>query len=435
VTLHPIAIYLIKKQILKAKSRPAVIYTDHDFKEELKLAAVFKPQPSLAYLYCFDYIRPAVVYRADVLAGQSDDLQLKCFEPEFLYSRALSAFEHSIQDVHHISEALFQLDEDIEIQTPFLGDQTVFESIKLKPAAGYNQLLASEDLQIQDRVDVVIPTRDGLSVLKPCIESILTKTEGVDFTVFIVDNGSEKQETLDYFESFRSDDRVKVLSYPGEFNYSAINNFAVRQGNAPYIALVNNDIEVIESDWLLQMMAWAKQPKVGIVGAKLLYSNGDIQHAGVTIGMGNAAGHIHRKEAGDSDGYQYRCRATQNMMAVTAACLLTKRAIFTEIGGLNETDFAVAYNDIDYCLKVEQRGYDIIWTAEALLYHHESISRGDDMSDKHIKRYFRELSRFQKRWKAKGFVDKYYNKHLRISDEGVYPQIPGSGKANLKFLD
>jgi len=197
---------------------------------------------------------------------------------------------------------------------------------------------------------------------------------------------------------------------------------------------VNNDIEVIEADWLLQMLVWAKQPQVGIVGAKLLYSNGDIQHAGVTIGMGNAAGHIHRKEPGNSTGYQHRCVATQNMMAVTAACLLTKREIFEGVGGLDEKDFAVAYNDIDYCLKVEKLGYEVIWTPEAILYHHESISRGDDMSDQHIKRYFKELNRFQKRWKAKGFVDKYYNKHLRISDEGVYPQIPGSGKANLKYL-
>ena len=192
---------------------------------------------------------------------------------------------------------------------------------------------------------------------------------------------------------------------------------------------------MIKGDWLTQMMAWAQQDNVGIVGAKLLFGNGNIQHAGVTLGMGNAAGHIHRFEKGTTLGYQHRCVATQKMMAVTAACLITPRSLYNEIGGLDEVNFKVAYNDIDFCLKVEQMGYDIIWTPEACLYHHESVSRGDDMSDKHIDRYFKELSRFQKRWKSKRTVDKYYSKHLRVDDEGVYPMFSEAGSEQLEFLN
>jgi len=160
-----------------------------------------------------------------------------------------------------------------------------------------------------------------------------------------------------------------------------------------------------------------------------------IQHAGVVIGMGNAAGHIHRLEASESAGYQQRCLATQNMMAVTAACLVTSRSLFEELGGLDEKSLKVAYNDIDFCLRVEQLGYEIIWTPEARLYHHESVSRGDDMSEKHIERYFQELGVFQKRWKTKGFVDKYYSRHLRISDEGVYPQLNRSEPDELHYVN
>jgi len=273
-----------------------------------------------------------------------------------------------------------------------------------------------------------------LAVLKPCIESLLAITDYPDFHIIIVDNGSEEAETYEFFAQISTDNRIQVVEYPGEFNYSAINNFAVAQGRSDYVALVNNDIEIIHADWLRNMMVWAVQPEVGIVGAKLLFGNGLVQHAGVMVGMGNAAGHIHRLEEGDSPGYQNRCIATQNMMAVTAACLITPRVVFESFGGLNEQDFKVAYNDIDYCLRVESSGKQVIWTPEARLYHHESVSRGDDMADAHVERYFSELGALQKRWKTKGFVDKYYNKHLRITDEGVYPQIESTERDQLYIV-
>ena len=431
------AIYLIKRAIAKAQS-PLLVYTDHDYLPEAgePLPPVFKPQPSLAYLHCYNYIGFALVVSKKLLRGHSTaDL----LDHSSKYQLALDALRrdktNKLSKLVCISEALFTSKLNEHAMTPDpQGEKSSWQDVHWLREGYYNRLRAGPDWTCDAKVDLVIPTRDGLSVLKPCIDSILEKTTYQNYRILIVDNGSRKQETLDYFESLRSDQRVCLLSYPGEFNYSAINNFAVKHSDADVIGLINNDIEVISPDWLSQMMVWLMQDNVGIVGSKLLFSNGKIQHAGVTIGMGNAAGHIHRLEDGEAPGYQLRCLATQNMMAVTAACLLTSKELFDELGGLNEVDFKVAYNDIDYCLRVESLGYDIIWTPEAKLFHHESVSRGDDMSAQHIDRYMKELEHFQRRWKSKGFVDKYYSKHLRITDEGVFPNIERRDNSDLRYL-
>ena len=317
-----------------------------------------------------------------------------------------------------------------------LAEQSPWPGISWCQKGNANALRADSGLfhAQEPSVDLLVPTRDGLNFLQLCVEGLLDKTDYDNVHIYIVDNGSEKPETLAWLSAIQQNVRVSVVDFPGEFNFSAINNRAAALGSGDYIGLINNDIEVIHPDWLTQMMAWAVQPQVGIVGAKLLFSDGLVQHAGVTIGMGNAAGHIHRLEEGNSPGYQNRCIATQNMMAVTAACFLTPRSLYERLGGLDEQKFKVAYNDIDYCLRVEKMGFDVIWTPEARLYHHESVTRGDDMSEEHIKRYFKELKALQKKWKTKGFVDKYYNKHLRIGDEGVYPNIDVIGEDPLREL-
>jgi GT2 family glycosyltransferase len=414
---------------------PLLVYSDHDYDfdedaGERVMEPVYKPQPSAPYLYCFNYIGFAVAYARELLEDVPDT---ELFSEQGQYQLAIKAFARPAR-VLHVPELLFNSRRQQTMTTPEpFSTESPWSDINWIRADNGNRLRASEAWDENPSVDLIIPTRDGLAVLKPCIDSILRQTTQADFHIYLVDNGSELEETRLYFEQITHDPRITVLEFPGEFNYSAINNFGVRAGHGQFIALVNNDIEVIDPDWLTQMLVWAKQPQVGVVGAKLLFGNGLVQHAGVTIGMGNAAGHIHRLEDGDAPGYQNRCIATQNMMAVTAACLITPRALFEELGGLNEELFKVAYNDIDYCLRVESRGLDIIWTPEARLYHHESVSRGDDMSNEHIERYFRELGHLQKRWKTKGFVDKYYNKHLRISDEGVYPQITVRGQDKLRY--
>ena len=432
------AVLMLKRAIKRAgrgtSQLPTLVYTDHDYVDDPDqdpMHPVFKPQPSQAYLHCFNYPGFALAFHISQLQGV-DSAQL--LEVNTQYALALSAFQNT-QRVLHVPEVLFTSQRRELLETPApLSPASAWPHIDWQRVENYNVLRANQAWQDHPSVDLVIPTRDGLAVLKPCIESILQKTTYTNYNIIVVDNGSEKPETLAFFETIQQDDRVRVVAYPGEFNYSAINNFAVAQGSADYIGLINNDIEVIDGDWLTQMMVWAIQDNVGIVGAKLLFGNGKVQHAGVTIGMGNAAGHIHRLEAGDAPGYQLRCLATQNMMAVTAACLITPRKVFEDLNGLDEVTFRVAYNDIDYCLRVESQGYQVIWTPEACLYHHESVSRGDDFSDQHLARYMKEVAALQKRWKCKGFVDKYYSKHLRISDEGVYPQIERSAPDELIYL-
>ena len=430
------AILMLKLAIKRHSQKPRFVYTDHDYQidenqSNLGLEPVFKPRPSLPYLHCYNYPGFAVVLSAQVVAGRSSK---ELLDDEVKYRIALEAFK-SRETVLAVSEALFSSSRKQGLDTPSpLTLSSNWSNIDWQRRSNHNALVASDEWQNHPSVDLVIPTRDGLDVLKPCVDGILSKTIYQNYKIIIVDNGSEQQETHDYFDQLRQNPKVSIVEYPGEFNYSAINNFAAAHGNGDFIGLINNDIEVIKGDWLSQMMVWAIQPTVGIVGAKLLFGDGKIQHAGVTIGMGNAAGHIHRLEAGDAPGYQYRCLATQNMMAVTAACLITPRALFEEIGGLDEETFKVAYNDIDYCLKVEASGRDIIWTPEAVLFHHESVSRGDDMSEQHIERYFKELEALQRRWKCKGFVDKYYSKHLRISDEGVFPQMERRQEDELIYL-
>ncbi len=438
------ALLMLKRSIRNAKVTPTLVYSDHDYQvagssgdadpEVLvsEMLPAFKPNPSRCYLSCFNYIGPAVAFSRGLVVSHSVH---ELMSEECCYQIALQAFA-DVSRVLHVSEALFYSTRtEPPITPPPHVQNSPWKNILWNRREAYNVLVADSELMEEPAVDLLIPTRDGLQVLKPCIDSILTKTAYSNFRIILVDNGSEKDETLAYFHEIEKDDRVEIVSYPGEFNYSAINNFAASKGNAPYIALVNNDIEVISQDWLTQLMAWAQQPEVGIVGAKLLFGDGRVQHAGVTIGMGNAAGHIHRLEQGDAPGYQMRCLATQNMMAVTAACMVTPRSLFEEMGGLNEDDFKVAYNDIDYCLRVEKSGKQIIWTPEAQLYHHESVSRGDDMSDTHIERYFKELQALQSRWGTKGFVDKYYSRHLRISDEGVYPKAIRRTNDTLRYLD
>lgn len=430
------AILMLKLAIKKSVIKPKFIYTDHDYAVDddahPSLHPVFKPVPSQAYLHCFNYVGFAVVLAADLVAKHGTAPVMR---DDVKYNLALAAFAGSHDEVLHVSEALFSSERGEHLQTPQpLSTNSPWSNILWQRCDYYNVLTADSNWQSHPSVDLVIPTRDGLAVLQPCIDSILAKTTYSNFKIIVVDNGSERPETHEYFAKIEQDSRVSVVEFAGEFNYSAINNFAVSTGSADYVALVNNDIEVIGGDWLTQMMAWATQSVVGVVGAKLLFGNGKVQHAGVTVGMGNAAGHIHRMEDGNAPGYQLRCLATQNMMAVTAACLVTPRSLFEQLGGLNETDFKVAYNDIDYCLRAEALGLEVIWTPEAKLYHHESVSRGDDMSDQHVARYFAELEALQRRWKCKGFVDKYYSKHLRIGDEGVYPQVERSQDDELVYI-
>ncbi len=269
----------------------------------------------------------------------------------------------------------------------------------------------------QPSVDILIPTRDKLDILEPCVRSILEKTAYQNFRISILDNESRETETLRFFEKIETHPRVRVLKYPYPFNYSAINNFGASQSDADVLILLNNDIEVINSDWIEALVKQAMRPNIGCVGAKLYYPNGWIQHAGVILGVGDIAGHSHRFYPGESRGYMNRLISTQRISAVTAACLAIRKTVWDAIGGLDEENLSVAYNDVDLCLRAQEAGYHNIWTPEAELIHHESISRGQDDTPEKKRRYQKEVKYMKQRWQKQLGQDPFYHPALSNNRE------------------
>ena len=267
-------------------------------------------------------------------------------------------------------------------------------------------------------VSLLVPTRDGIAILKPCVDAILERTAYRHFELLILDNQSTCPETLAYMaEVEQRDPRVRVLRWHHPFNYSAINNFGARHARGEIIGLVNNDVEPMEGTWLTEMVSQACRPEIGCVGAKLYYPNGTVQHGGVVLGIGGVAGHAHRFFQRDEAGYCGRLKLVQNLSAVTAACLLLRREVFEAVGGLNEPDLAVAYNDVDLCLKVLEVGYRNLWTPYAELYHHESISRGADDTPAKRARALKEARYMRHQWGALLDRDPAYNPNLTLAYE------------------
>lgn len=266
------------------------------------------------------------------------------------------------------------------------------------------------------KVSIIIPTRDGLEVLKPCIDGLLNNTHYSNLEIVILDNGSVQTETFEYLSQLAGYPFIKVVRDDGPFNYSAINNHAVRHSSGDLICLLNNDIEIIHADWLSEMVSLAIRPEVGCVGAKLLYPDNTIQHAGVIMGLGGYAAHSHRGTGRYEPGYFCRAQLRQNLSAVTAACLLVRREIYEQVNGLDE-QFQVAYNDVDFCLRVQAAGYQNIYTPYAELYHHESKTRGSDTSGAKQKRFDKEKALLLARWASEIQNDPFYNPNLTRDSE------------------
>ncbi|MDI1259434.1 glycosyltransferase family 2 protein [Aquabacterium sp.] len=267
-------------------------------------------------------------------------------------------------------------------------------------------------------VSIVICTRNQYKLLHTCIQSITQKTTYPQYEVIIVDNGSDEARTLTYLQQLPNKDaRVRVIRDDSPFNYSALNNMAVEHAQGEVVALVNNDIEVINGNWLTEMIGHALRPEVGCVGAKLLYPDDTIQHAGVLVGGGiqapnTIAAHYLRGIPREAPGYANRAIVTQQLTAVTAACLVVRKSTFLDVGGLDSANLSVAYNDVDFCLRVGELGLHNIWTPHAILYHHESISRGRDTSSKNIARFLPEAAYMRQRWTSRMRCDPFYNPNL-----------------------
>jgi GT2 family glycosyltransferase len=230
--------------------------------------------------------------------------------------------------------------------------------------------------------------------------------------ILVIDNDSAEPETLDYLDSFGGRPEVRVLPFAGVFNWAAIGNFGAREANGDVLLFVNNDVLVLTQDWCRELVAAALRPEVGAVGARLLYADGRIQHAGVLVGMHGVAGHDSIGECGDSGGYLGRIHLQRQSTAVTGACLATRRVVFEEVGGFDELNLKVSFSDVDYCLKVRQAGYRVVYNPFAVLYHFESRSRGPNISEQQQAQEAAEAAAIRGRWGELVEADPFFNPHF-----------------------
>ena len=434
--IPPHALFCLAREISKHPEAD-LIYTDDDSIDDAnkRLDPRFKPDWNPDLFYSYNYLANLCLYRVDRVRrfggyrpgfeGAEDyDLALR-----YLKNTSASKIRHIPRVLYH-TRALSQpmAPTSSRLQGEGWGEGKAHQSgkcalaayfegggitIENGPAPGLYRI--KHPLPVQPPlVSIIIPTRDKVEILKKCIESIQQKTDYGNWEMLVVDNQSVESDTHTYFEQIQGDLRIKVIRYEKPFNYSALNNFAVQYAHGEILALLNNDIEVIAKEWLTEMVSHAMRPGIGAVGAKLLYSNGMVQHAGVIIGIGGVAGHAHKYLKGDDHGYCHRAVVTQNLSAVTGACLVVRKSRYLEVGGLNEADLAVAFNDIDFCLKLVAAGYHNVFTPYARLCHHESISRGqDDTPEKH-ELLIREFSYMKNAWGRLLQHDPAYNQNLTL---------------------
>ena len=265
-------------------------------------------------------------------------------------------------------------------------------------------------------ISVIIPNKDHTDDLDICLKSLYEKSSYKNFEVIIVENNSTEKETFEYYEAIaQKHGNVKIVKWEGNFNYSAINNFGVNYAKGEFILLLNNDVEIINGSCLEEMLMFAQRKDVGAVGAKLYYSDDTVQHAGVILGLGGTAGHAHKHFGRSHPGYMARASIAQNLSACTAACLMMRRDVFDEVGGFDES-FEVAFNDVDLCMKIRKKGYLVVFTPYAELYHYESKSRGNDSTPEKLERFRGEIDRFKEKWqKQLDDGDPYYNPNLTLT--------------------
>lgn len=282
------------------------------------------------------------------------------------------------------------------------------------------------ELTTEGMVSVIIPNCDHVEELRKCVEAIRRKNSYENYEILIAENNSKEEATFAYYEELEKEPKVRILKYEGEFNYARINNNAAKEAKGEFLLLLNNDVEFINKDFIKELLMYAQRSDVGAVGAKLLFPDNTIQHAGIVIGLGahRTAGHIHYKDENTHIGYMGRLCYAQNVSAVTGAALMVKKADYDNVGGLDE-NYAVALNDVDFCLRLREKGLLNVFTPFAEAYHYESASRGLDTVPEKAKRYEEECARFKERWKellAKG--DPYYNPNFTLDRSDYSLNVP-----------
>lgn len=268
-------------------------------------------------------------------------------------------------------------------------------------------------VQGNPKVSIVIPNKDEKETLKKCLESIWQKTTYSNYEIILVENNSTTREIRDYYQELNGKNGVRVVYWDKEFNYSAINNFGISYAKGEYILCLNNDITVISPEWMEELLANCQRPEVGIVGARLYYPDNTIQHAGIVLGMGGCAGSLFVGLARSRGGYLHKAALQQDLSAVTAACFMVKKEAFEKVGGFEEK-LAVAFNDVDFCLKVRHAGYLVVYDPYAELYHHESKTRGYENTEAKKRRFQEEIEYMRCHWMPDILRDPYYNENLSL---------------------
>ncbi|WP_454692332.1 glycosyltransferase family 2 protein [Achromobacter aloeverae] len=406
-----------------------LIYSDEDKVDEQgnRFEPHFKPDWNYALFLSYNMISHLGAYRTQMVralggfrtgfeGAQDYDLALRCVET--LQPRQIVHVPRVLYHwrVHKDSTAMAG---DSKPYALIAGEKALNEHFKrtgvdataaLQPRGYYRTRYA---LPAQPPlVSLIIPTRNGEDLVRQCIRSIRDKTEYQNYEIILVDNGSDNPSALRYFDELATTDGVRVIRDDRPFNYSALNNNAVAHARGEFVALINNDIEVISPGWLGEMMSIALQPGVGAVGARLLYPSGGLQHGGVILGLGGVAGHSHKHFPRDHVGYFFRAILTQDLSAVTAACLVVRKSIYEAVGGLEEKALTVAFNDVDFCVRVREAGYRNVYASYAELYHHESVSRGHEDSPEKVARFQSEVGYMISRWTEVLSSDPAYSPNL-----------------------
>jgi GT2 family glycosyltransferase len=395
------------------------LYSDEDCLDDkgLRSAPRFKPAFSRELLQANFYIGAAFAVRREVFLKVGGMTELP--EGAALFDLVLRIVETAgSSGAVHVPKILFHF--PAALAKPCASPAGAAALSAHLDRTGFNAQVERSDIADAYRVrpviqspeplvSIVIPTRDNADFLKTCIGSILDKTGYVNFEIVVVDNGSTQKEAVAYLDSCAGNSKIHVFRHPIPFNFSALANFGVDQARGTVVGLLNNDMEVISRDWLTELVGWSLSPEIGCVGAKLYYADDTIQHGGVILGPDGIAGHAFRWRKRKDPGYLERAVVHQNLSAVTGACLFVRKEIYEGVGGFNEEHLAVAYNDVDFCLKVGKLGLKHVWTPYAELYHFESKSRGIDNSSSRRARFEKEYSYMRANWAAEIENDPYYS--------------------------
>jgi len=401
---------------LDAQNRRSEPYFKSDWNPELLLAQNFVLHLGV---YRTDLIRHVGGFRIGFEGSQDYDLTLRCIEqirPEQIehLPRVLYHWRMTDESTASYATAKPYAQEAARHAVQEHLDRTGIAAMVVPHYGVYLRIKYALPAE-RPIVSIVIPTRDRALCLRKCLDSIFEKTDYRNYEVIVLDNESHESETLEFLAALEKRERVRVERIEGAFNYSRLNNRGVELSRGSFIALLNNDVEVINDGWLSEMVSHALRPEVGMVGARLWYPNGTIQHGGVILGAGGIAGHAHvglRHE----HGYFARANLAQNFSAVTAACAVVRRKVYLQLGGFDEVNLAVTFNDVDFCLRLREAGYWVVWTPHAELVHHESASRGfDDSTPKQV-RCLAETDYMKAKWGDKLRRDPFYNPNLSLGE-------------------